>query len=73
MALTLEPTGLASSVDKDRNDYAVLSGIFIVGRIYEERGAPTDLRWFWVINSVGCTTLGRQPSRPVNGTVVAFG
>ena len=47
MALKLRPTGLGSGIDKDRPDYTVYSGGWDVGRIYETRGGPDSLRWFW--------------------------
>jgi len=47
MALTMRPTGLSSRVDKDRPDYAVFCGKWNIGRIYEVRGSPDHLRWFW--------------------------
>jgi hypothetical protein len=47
MALTLRPTGLGGGIDKDRSDYTIYSGGWAVGRIYETRGGPDRLRWFW--------------------------
>jgi hypothetical protein len=48
MALKLRPTGsLGSGIDKDRADYTVYSGKWGIGRIYETRGGPDSLRWFW--------------------------
>jgi hypothetical protein len=47
MALTMRPTGLGAGIDKDRPDYTVYSGGWAVGRIYETRGGPDHLRWFW--------------------------
>ena len=47
MALTLRPTGLGAGIDKDRPDYTIYSGGWAVGRIYETRGGPDRLRWFW--------------------------
>ena len=47
MALKLRPTGLGSGIDKDRPDYTVYSGGWDVGRIYQTRGGPDSLRWFW--------------------------
>ena len=52
MGLALRPTGLNAPADKDRSDYTLLSGEFAVGRIYEERGAPADLQWFWAITGI---------------------
>jgi hypothetical protein len=39
--------GLGSVIDKDRPDYTVYSGEWDVGRIYQTRGGPENLRWFW--------------------------
>jgi hypothetical protein len=52
MALTMRPTGLDSQIDIDRGDkdYSVFSREFRVGRIYEIRGGPEYLRWFWALN-----------------------
>ena len=47
MALTMRPTGLGSGIDKDRQDYTVYTGGWGIGRIYEVRGGPDHLRWFW--------------------------
>ena len=47
MTLTMRPTGLGSGIDKDRPDYTVVTGEWEVGRIYETRGGPDSLRWFW--------------------------
>ena len=47
MPLTMRPTGLGSGVDKDRPDYIVYCGGWAIGRIYETRGGPDSLRWFW--------------------------
>jgi hypothetical protein len=47
MPLTMRPTGLGSGIDKDRADYSVFCGEWNIGRIYEVRGGPDDLRWFW--------------------------
>ena len=50
MALTMRPTGLGSGIDKDRTDYTVFSGEWNIGRIYEVRGGPEHLRWFWALH-----------------------
>jgi hypothetical protein len=47
MPLTMRPTGLGSGIDRDRKDYTVYSGGWDIGRIYETRGGPEHLRWFW--------------------------
>jgi hypothetical protein len=47
MPLRLRATSLGSGIDKDRKDYTVYSGGWDIGRIYETRGGPEHLRWFW--------------------------
>ena len=49
MPLKLRPTGLGAGIDKDRPDFTVYSGGWAIGRIYETRGGPDSLRWFWSI------------------------
>ena len=56
MPLKLRPTGLGSGIDKDRQDYTVFSGEWEVGRIYETRGGPDSLRWFWSMTVNGPMT-----------------
>jgi hypothetical protein len=50
LALTLRPAGLSSGIDKDRADYTVFCGEWNIGRIYEVRGGPEHLRWFWALH-----------------------
>jgi hypothetical protein len=47
MPLSMRSTGLGSGIDKDRPDYTVFSGGCAIGRIYQTRGGPDHLRWFW--------------------------
>jgi hypothetical protein len=70
MPLTMRLTGLASPLDEDRQDFTVYCGKWAMGRIYEERGAPDHLRWFWTLYGVvsasrlTCTrTTTRRPSK----------
>ena len=56
MALKLRPTGLGSGIDKDRPDYTVVIGEWEVGRIYQTRGGPDSLRWFWSMTVNGPMT-----------------
>ena len=65
MALTLRPTGLGSGADKDR---------LAVGRIYETRGGPDNLRWFWSMTDNGpmtpsdrVATLGCRQGKHIHG------
>src|SRR3954464_8920503 len=56
MALKLRPSGIGSGIDKDRPDYTVVTGEWEVGRIYESRGGPDNLRWFWSMTVNGPMT-----------------
>ncbi len=56
MALTLRATGLGSGIDKDRPDYTVFCGGWEVGRIYQTRGGPDHLWWFWSFTLHGTMT-----------------
>jgi hypothetical protein len=56
MLLKLRPTGLGSGIDKDRPDYTVYTGEWEVGRIYQTRGGPDSLRWFWSMTVNGPMT-----------------
>ena len=49
-------TGLGSGIDKDRPDYTVYCGRWDVARIYETRGGPDSLRWFWSMTVNGPMT-----------------
>jgi len=57
MSLKLRPSGLGSGIDEDRPDYSVYCGGWDVGRIYESRGGPESLRWFWSLTVNGPMTL----------------
>jgi hypothetical protein len=66
----MRPTGLGSGIDKDRPDYTVYCGGWDVGRIYETRGGPDSLRWFWSLTvngpmprADGVTTLDEAKAR----------
>jgi hypothetical protein len=47
--LILRPTGLSSSVYKDRFDYTVFEEGRPIGHMYEDHHAPAELRWSWSI------------------------
>jgi hypothetical protein len=47
--LTLRPTGLSSPACRDWLDYIVLEDGSAIGRMYEDRHAKPELRWFWSI------------------------
>ena len=51
MTLKLRPTGLGHGVYKDTVDYGVFSGEWCIGRIYETRTGPPELRWFWALHA----------------------
>ncbi len=46
MPLKMRPTGLGHGVYKDNVDYSVFCGEWCIGRIYETRTGPEQLRWF---------------------------
>jgi hypothetical protein len=43
----MRATELASPSDQHRRDFTVYSGDWAIGRIYEQRGSPDSMRWFW--------------------------
>jgi hypothetical protein len=49
MAFKIRPTGLGSGAYTDDSDCAVYSGEWEIGRIYERKGFPDDVRFFWSI------------------------
>ena len=55
MSLTMRPIGLGFGIDKDRPD-SVYSGEWEIGRIYQTRGGPDSLRWFWSLTVNGPMT-----------------
>ena len=52
----MRPAGLSSGIDQDRPDYTVVTGEWEVGRIYQTRGGPDSLRWFWSMTVNGPMT-----------------
>jgi hypothetical protein len=50
MPLKLRPTRLGHGVYKDAVDYGVFCGEWCIGRIYEIRTGPPELRWFWTLS-----------------------
>jgi hypothetical protein len=70
MPLTMRPSGFGSSIDKDRPDYTVLTGEWEIGRIYQTRGGPDNLRWFWSMTVNGPMT---RSDRVALGTAVVSG
>jgi hypothetical protein len=74
MGLTLRPTGVESPVDKNRQDFTIFSGKWEMGRIYEERSGPVNLRWFWSLHGIVGKPLAshrrpRTDARRGQGTV----
>jgi hypothetical protein len=57
MPLKLRTSDLGSRIDKDRANYTVYSGKWAIGRIYETRGGPGSLRWFWSISLTPFATV----------------
>ena len=64
----LRRSGLVSPADADRSDYLVIEHDKVIGRIYEQRYVPADVRWFWsttafhVDPALGIATNGRVPT-----------
>ena len=69
MALKLRPSGIGSGIDKDRPDYTVVTGEWEVGRIYETRGGPDNLRWFWSMTVNGPMRGSRGDPGGSQGTI----
>jgi hypothetical protein len=69
MPLTLRPTGLSSPVHADQLDSTVLEDGREIGRMYEDRYSPPELRWFWSITVV----VGGRPGMPAMGGAVCQG
>jgi hypothetical protein len=58
----MRPTGLGSGFYKDDIDFGIYCGEWCIGRIYENRSGPADLRWFWASHAPG----GRETLRASN-------
>ena len=63
MPLILRPTGLASPVSRDQLDYTVIEDGREIGRMYEDRSARPELRWFWSI----VVFVGSRPGIATHG------
>jgi hypothetical protein len=57
MRLSLRHTSLAPP-DPNRVDYVVIDDGREVGRMYEDRYVPPDIRWFWSIIVIGAHQAG---------------
>jgi hypothetical protein len=64
MPLKMRPTGLGHGVYKGSIDYSVFSGEWEIGRIYERKGFPDDVRFFWSLHGV---VLTRTPGIRTDG------
>ena len=63
MPLTLRPTGLSSPAYRDWLDYVIVEDGRDVGRLYEDRHSPPELRWFWSITIYVNPMLGHHHKR----------
>jgi hypothetical protein len=54
---------LSSLVDNDHQEFTVYCGEWAMGRIYEERGGPDRMRWFWSLYEV----VGKPSKVDLNG------
>ena len=70
--LTMRPTGLGAGIDKDRPDYAIFSGGWAVGRIYQTRGGPDRLRWFWSMTVNGPMTRSDRGQGAISAELDAW-
>jgi uncharacterized protein (DUF736 family) len=68
MSLKLRPSGLGSGIDEDP-DYTVYRGGWDVGRMYETRGGPDSLRWFWSMTVNGPMTRSNRVATLEEGAV----
>jgi hypothetical protein len=71
MALSLRPTGLSSPAFADRADYCVIEDGQVIGRIYEDRYVPAEVRWFWSITEYVHPALGIRTHNRVASLEVA--
>jgi hypothetical protein len=67
MSLRLRQTELGSPIHKDAGDFAVFSGEWAMGRIYQFHGGPEPLRWSWSLYGIlgkpqGLRSDGRAPT-----------
>jgi hypothetical protein len=61
--LSLRPTGLSPPVYRDQLDCEVIEDGQAIGRMYEDRHALPELRWFWSIT----VFVGYRPDVVTNG------
>jgi hypothetical protein len=69
MTPTMRPTGLGHGVYKDKIDFSVFSGAWNIGRIYERKGFPDAVRFFWSLHGV---VLTRAPGVRTDGSAPTF-
>jgi hypothetical protein len=68
MTPTMRPKGLGHGVYKDDIDFAVFSGDWAIGRIYERKAFSDAVRFFWSLHGVvlfrapGVCTAGNAPT-----------
>jgi hypothetical protein len=69
MPVKFRPSGLDSGIDDDRTDDTAYSGGWDVGRMYETRGGPDSLRWFWSMTVNGPMTRSNRVATLEEGAV----
>jgi hypothetical protein len=55
MPLKMRPNGLGHGAYKDDVDFGAFSGEWEIGHIYERKGFPDDVRFFWSLHGVVLT------------------
>src|SRR3979490_166575 len=70
MALTMRPTGLGSGAGKDDPDFVVYSGEWQIGRVYERKDFPDDVRFYWSVHGI---VLTRAPGIHTDGAAPTLG
>jgi hypothetical protein len=60
MPLTMRPSAWAPGSTRTGRTTQSLFGEWEIGRIYQTRGGPDNLRWFWSMNANGPMTRSNR-------------